>query len=129
MQRGYLPHFTAFSSNDCFHIKSEFPIIEKDFTLLTLRWSDRYIFISTGFNMLSFVEKSNCYQELSDTIDHRTNGYRALKESVMKILLGIDAIGMIKQLKQYYIYQGRQYTLHELEKFVSLVSLTYSDHL
>ena len=32
---------------------------------------------------------------------------------------GMDAIGMVKQLKQRYTYQGKQYTLSELKKFVS----------
>lgn len=128
---------------------------QKGFTLLTLGWSDGYSFIPTGFNMLSSAEKSNRYQEISDTIDHRTNGYKARKESIMhktdaailliknalntgiradyvlmdtwfttepmlkKILLaGIDVIGMVKQLKQRYTYHGKQYTLHELKKFV-----------
>jgi len=127
----------------------------KGFTLLTLGWSDGYSFIPTGFNMLSSAEKSNRYQEISDMIDHRTNGYKARKESIMhktdaailliknalnagikadyvlmdtwfttepmlqKILsLGIDAIGMVKQLKQRYTYCGRQYTLPELKRFV-----------
>lgn len=129
---------------------------QKGFTLLTLGWSDGYSLIPTGFNMLSSAEKSNRYQEISDTIDHRTNGYKARKESIMqktdaaillienalnagvkadyvlmdtwfttepmlkKILpLGIDVIGMVKQLKQRYTYHGKQYTLHELKKFVS----------
>ena len=128
---------------------------QKGFTLLTLGWSDGYSFIPTGFNMLSSAEKSNRYQEISDMIDHRTNGYKARKESIMhktdaailliknalnagikadyvlmdtwfttepmlqKILsLGIDAIGMVKQLKQRYTYCGRQYTLPELKRFV-----------
>jgi len=30
---------------------------------------------------------------------------------------GLDVIGMVKQLKQRYIYQGKEYTLHELKKF------------
>lgn len=128
---------------------------QKGFTLLTLGWSDGYSFIPTGFNMLSSAEKSNRYQEISDTIDHRTNGYKARKESILHktdaaillinnalnagikadyvlmdtwfttepmlkkiLLLGIDVIGMVKQLKQRYTYQGKQYTLHELKKFV-----------
>lgn len=128
---------------------------QKGFTLLTLGWSDGYSFIPTGFNMLSSAEKSNRYQEISDTIDHRTNGYKARKESIMHktdaailliknalnagvkadyvlmdtwfttepmlkniLLLGIDAIGMVKQLKQRYTYCGRQYTLPELKRFV-----------
>ena len=129
---------------------------QKGFTLLTLGWSDGYSFIPTGFNMLSSAQKSNRYQEISGTIDHRTNGYKARKESIMHktdaailliknalnagikadyvlmdtwfttepmlkeiLLTGIDAIGMVKQLKQRYTYCGKQYTLFELKKFVS----------
>ena len=128
---------------------------QKGFTLLTLGWSDGYSFIPTGFNMLSSAEKSNRYNEVSSDIDHRTNGYKFRKESMMHktdaaILLiknalnvgikadyvlmdtwfttepmikeilktGMDAIGMVKQLKQRYTYQGKQYTLPELKKFV-----------
>lgn len=112
---------------------------QKGFTLLTLGWSDGYSFIPTGFNMLSSADKSNRYNEVSHGIDHRTNGYKFRRESMMRktdaaILLiknalnvgikadyvlmdtwfttepmikeilntGIDAIGMVKQLKQYY---------------------------
>ena len=129
---------------------------QKGFTLLTLGWSDGYSFIPTGFNMLSSTEKNNRYNEVSDKIDHRTNGYKFRKESMMHktdaaILLiknalksgiradyvlmdtwfttepmikeilrtGIDAIGMVKQLKQRYTYNDKQYTLPELKKFVS----------
>lgn len=31
---------------------------------------------------------------------------------------GLDVIGMVKQLKQRYIYRGKSYTLPELRKFV-----------
>lgn len=129
---------------------------QKGFTLLTLGWSDGYSFIPTGFNMLSSASKSNRYNEASDKIDHRTNGYKFRKESMMHkteaaILLiknalqagikadyvlmdtwfttepmikeirdtGMDVIGMVKQLKQRYTYQGKQYKLPELKKFVS----------
>lgn len=128
---------------------------QKGFTLLTLGWSDGYSFIPTGFNMLSSAKKSNRYQEISDTLDHRTNGFKARKESMMHktdaaillikntlnagikadyvlmdtwfttepmlkeiLLLGIDVIGMVKQLKQRYTYCGKQYTLPELKQFV-----------
>jgi len=38
---------------------------------------------------------------------------------IKKILaLGIDVIGMVKQLKQHYIYNGKTYTLHELKRFI-----------
>jgi len=128
---------------------------QKGFTLLTLGWSDGYSFAPVGFNLLSSAKKSNRYQEISDKIDHRTNGYKARKESMLakpdaailliqraldagiqadyvlmdtwfttepmlaKILgAGIDAIGMVKQLKQRYNYQGKAYTLPELRGLV-----------
>ena len=129
---------------------------QKGFTLLTLGWSDGYSFIPTGFNMLSSATQSNRYNEISEKIDHRTNGYKFRKESMMHktdaailliknalnagikadyvlmdtwfttepmikeiIATGIDAIGMVKQLKQRYTYNGKQYKLQELKKFVS----------
>ena len=135
------------------HVEHKF---QKGFTLLALGWSDGYSFIPTGFNMLSSATTSNRYNEADNRIDHRTNGYRFRKESMMHktdaaILLiknalnagikadyvlmdtwfttepmikellntGIDVIGMVKQLKQRYTYNGKQYTLPELKKFVS----------
>lgn len=134
------------------HVEHRF---QKGFTLLTLGWSDGYSFIPVGFNLLSSVSQNNRYQEISDTVDHRSNGYKARKESMMSktdaaILLvkralsagiiadyilmdtwfttepmirklleeGLDVIGMVKQLKQRYIYKGKSYTLPELQKFV-----------
>ncbi|BCJ93807.1 hypothetical protein acsn021_13760 [Anaerocolumna cellulosilytica] len=42
-------------------------------------------------------------------------------EPMLKEILktGIDAIGMVKQLKQRYFFRGKAYTLPELRKFVS----------
>lgn len=134
------------------HVEHKF---QKGFTLLTLGWSDGYSFIPTGFNMLSSATKRNRYNEVSDQIDHRTNGYKFRKESMMhktdaavllirnalnagiradyvlmdtwfttepmikEILnLGVDVIGMVKQLKQCYTYNGKQYKLPALKKFV-----------
>ncbi len=134
------------------HVEHKF---QKGFTLLTPGWSDGYSFIPVSFNMLSSVKKSNRYQEMSDGIDHRSNGYKVRKESLMaktdaavmmikqalnagiradyvlmdtwfthepmiKAVLaeGLDVIGMVKQLRQRYIYKGRRYTLPELQKFV-----------
>lgn len=128
---------------------------QKGFTMLTLGWSDGYSFVPVGFNMLSSGKKSNRYQEISDQIDHRTNGYKNRRESLLakpeaaallvkralnagieadyvlmdtwfttepmlaKLLqIGIDTIGMVKQLKQRYIYNGQSYTLPQLRKFV-----------
>lgn len=128
---------------------------QKGFTMLTLGWSDGYSFVPVGFNLLSSAKKSNRYQEISDKIDRRTNGYKARRESLLAkpeaaVLLirralaagiqadyvlmdtwfttepmlakimetGLDVIGMVKQLKQRYSYQGRFYTLPELRRFV-----------
>lgn len=134
------------------HVEHRF---RKGFSLLTLGWSDGYSFVPVGFNLLSSTSESNRYQEISDSIDHRSNGYRARKESLLTkpdaaILLiqralaagiradyvlmdtwfttepmllsvlaeGLDVIGMVKQLKQRYVYRGQSYTLPELRKFV-----------
>lgn len=54
------------------HVEHKF---QKGVTMLTPGWSDGYSFVPVGFNLLSSVKKSNRYQEISDKIDHRTNGY------------------------------------------------------
>lgn len=43
-------------------------------------------------------------------------------EPMIKEILatGLDVIGMVKQLKQRYLYQGKEYTLHDLKKFACL---------
>lgn len=134
------------------HVEHKF---RKGFTLLTLGWSDGYSFVPVGFNLLSSASKSNRYEEMSEHIDHRSNGYKTRKESLLpkteaSLLLikraleagicadyvlmdtwfttepmikavlaeGLDVIGMVKQLKQRYNYQGRTYTLPELQRFV-----------
>jgi len=53
----------------------------KGFTLLTLSWSDGYSFVPVGFNMLSSANKENRYQEISEQIDHRTNGYKSRRKA------------------------------------------------
>ncbi|MDE6925319.1 MAG: hypothetical protein K2P59_08690 [Acetatifactor sp.] len=63
------------------HVEHKF---QKGFTLLALGRSDGYGFIPTGFNLLSSATKSNRYNEVSDKIDHRTNGYKFRKESMMQ---------------------------------------------
>ena len=148
----------------------------KGFTLLTLGWSDGYSFIPLTFNLLSSAKKSNRYQEISASIDHRTNGYKARLESMLHkpdaalrliksaldigisadyVLmdtwfttepfiksiqdLGLDVIGMVKQLKQSYIFHGKTYKLAQLQKsapyksakecFGSLVVYTKNHHI
>lgn len=122
---------------------------------MTLGWCDGYSFVPVGFNLLSSATKSNRYQEMTEDIDCRSNGYKARKESLMaktdaaivlieralnagiqadyvlmdtwfttepmiKSILsrGLDVIGMVKQLKQRYIYNGKAYTLPQLQKLV-----------
>lgn len=34
------------------------------------------------------------------------------------LTLGLDVIGMVRQLKQHYYFNGKAYTLPELQKFV-----------
>lgn len=129
---------------------------QRGFSMLTLGWTDGYSFVPVGFNMLSSANKSNRYQEMSDTVDHRTNGYRVRRDSMLSkpeaaiklisealdtgiaadyvlmdtwfttepmiqsiLELGLDVIGMVKQLKQRYYFNGKSYTLPELQKFVN----------
>lgn len=148
----------------------------KGFTLLTLGWSDGYSFIPLAFNLLSSAKKSNRYQEISASIDHRTNGYKARLESMLHkpdaalrliksaldigisadyVLmdtwfttepfiksiqdLGLNVIGMVKQLNQSYIFHGKTYKLEQLKKrtpyksakecFGSLVVYTKNHHI
>lgn len=128
---------------------------KRGFSMLTLGWTDGYSFVPVGFNMLSSSNKANRYQEIDANIDHRTNGYKFRKDSMLskpeaaiKMLtnalnagivadyvlmdtwfttepmiqsildLGLDVIGMVKQLKQRYYFNGKDYTLPELQKFV-----------
>lgn len=128
----------------------------RGFSMLTLGWTDGYSFVPVGFNILSSANKSNRYQEMSDNIDHRTNGYKARRDSMLSkpeaaiklikealnagiiadyvlmdtwfttepmiksiVELGLDVIGMVKQLKQRYSFNGKAYTLPELERFVN----------
>lgn len=56
---------------------------QKGFTMLTLGWSDGYSFVPVGFNLLSSAKKNNRYQKISDKIDHRINGCKIRKESML----------------------------------------------
>ncbi len=135
------------------HVEHKF---QRGFSMLALGWTDGYSFVPVGFNMLSSANKSNRYQKISDNIDHRTNGYKCRKDSMLskpeaavKLIqnaldegimadyvlmdtwfttepmiqsvldLGLDVIGMVKQLKQRYYFNGKTYTLPELQKLVN----------
>lgn len=134
------------------HVEQQY---QRGFAMLTLGWTDGYSFIPLAFNMLSSAKKNNRYQEMSDDIDHRTNGYKFRKESMLSkpaaavemiknalnmgmladyilmdswftnepmlqslLDLGLDTIGMVKQMKQTYLYNGKFYTLNRLKRFV-----------
>ena len=134
------------------HVEHRF---KRGFSMLTLGWTDGYSFVPIGFNMLSSSNKANRYQEINDSIDYRTNGYKFRKDSMLSkpeaaiklisdalnaglvadyvlmdtwfttepmihsiLELGLDVIGMVKQLKQRYLFNGKAYTLPELQKFV-----------
>ncbi len=87
------------------HVEHKF---QKGFTLLTLGWSDGYSFIPTGFNLLSSASENNRYNEISNSIDHRTNGYKFRKASMMRktdaaVQLIRNALTAGKvELKNYY---------------------------
>lgn len=129
---------------------------QRGFSMLTLGWTDGYSFVPVGFNMLSSANKSNRYQEMSNNIDRRSNGFKARRDSMLCkpqasiklikealdagivadyvlmdtwfttepmiksiVALGLDVIGMVKQLKQRYYFNGKAYTLPQLQKFVN----------
>lgn len=55
----------------------------RGFTLLTLGWTDGFSFVPIAFNLLSSAKTSNRYQEASEDIDHRTNGWKARMGSML----------------------------------------------
>lgn len=56
----------------------------RGFTLLALGWTDGYSFVPVDFAMLSSGKEANRYQETSDKIDKRTNGFKRRKEAISK---------------------------------------------
>lgn len=56
----------------------------KGFTMLTLGWSDGYSFIPADFAMMSSASKANRVQEVSESIDKRTSGYKRRCEAIKK---------------------------------------------
>ena len=140
------------------HVEHKF---QKGFTLLTLGWCDGYSFVPVGFNLLSSATKSNRYQEMTEDIDCRSNGYKARKESLMAktdaaimlieralsagiqadyvlmdtwfttepmirsiLSMGLNVIGMVKQLNQRYIYHDKAYTLPQLQTLILMLQRT-----
>ena len=140
------------------HVEHKF---QKGFTLLTLGWCDGYSFVPIGFNLFSSATKSNRYQEMTEDIDCRSNGYKARKESLMAktdaaimlieralsagiqadyvlmdtwfttepmirsiLSMGLNVIGMVKQLNQRYIYHDKAYTLPQLQTLILMLQRT-----
>lgn len=56
----------------------------KGFTMLALGWTDGYSFVPTDFAMLSSASKKNRIQEVSESIDKRTSGYKRRSEAMKK---------------------------------------------
>lgn len=127
----------------------------KGFTMLALGWADGFSFVPVDFAMMSSANPNNRFQEVTESVDKRTSGYKRRKEAVRKkndvavemisralkqgiqanyVLMdtwfthepmiqsilneGLDVIGMVKQLKQRYCYQGDFYTLPQLRKLL-----------
>lgn len=62
------------------HVFHEFV---RGFNLLALGWSDGFSFVPVAFTLLSSAKASNRYQEASEGIDHRTNGWKARMDSML----------------------------------------------
>ncbi|MBU4540597.1 MAG: transposase, partial [Firmicutes bacterium] len=56
----------------------------KGFTLLALGWTDGYSFVPTDFAMMSSASKKKRIQEVSESIDKRTSGYKRRSEAIKK---------------------------------------------
>ena len=98
------------------HVEHKF---QKGFTLLTLGWSDGYSFIPTGFNLLSSASESNRYNEVPDSIDHRTNGYKVRKASMMhKTDAAIQLIrnALTAGIKADYVFMDTWFTTEPMLK-------------
>ena len=96
---------------------------QKGFSLLTLGWSDGYSFIPVGFNLLSSAKKGNRYQEISDKIDHRSNGYKNRKESIMK---KTDAtISYLPDISFWNGYKGTGMTKRPMADYFTCSAMIY----
>jgi hypothetical protein len=56
----------------------------KGFNLLTLGWTDGFSFIPVAFNMLSSAKASKRLNNINESIDKRTVGYRNRKTAIMR---------------------------------------------
>lgn len=56
----------------------------KGFTMPALGWTDGYSFVPTDFAMMSSASPKNRIQEVSESIDKRTSGYKRRSEAMKK---------------------------------------------
>ena len=56
----------------------------KGFNLLTLGWTDGFSFLPVAFNMLSSAKESKRLNEISESIDKRTVGYKNRTAAIMQ---------------------------------------------
>ncbi len=56
----------------------------RGFNLLALGWTDGFSFVPVAFNLLPSANQRNRYQEADADVDHRTNGWKARTNSMLK---------------------------------------------
>ena len=87
----------------------------KGYTMLTLGWSESMMHKTDAAILM--VKRALSVGIKADYVLMDT--WFTTEPMIKELLaIGIDAIGMVKQLKQRYTFQKKQYTLHELKKFV-----------
>ena len=94
------------------HVSHQFM---KGYTMLTLGWSESMMHKTDAAILM--VKRALSVGIKADYVLMDT--WFTTEPMIKELLaIGIDAIGMVKQLKQRYTFQKKQYTLHELKKFV-----------
>ena len=74
--------------------------------MLTLGWSDGNSFIPLAFSLLSSEKKKNRYNEMDESIDKRTIGYRRRQESIKKspqVLLELLEQALVVGVRASYV--------------------------
>jgi hypothetical protein len=56
----------------------------KGFTMLALGWADGFSFVPVDFAMMSSANPNNRFQEVTESVDKRTSGYKRRKEAVRR---------------------------------------------
>lgn len=67
----------------------------RGFRLLNLTWTDGVTLLPLCFKHLSTENQNNRYNEIDDSIDKRTYGYKARKQAISK-----DPVVMIEMLQK-----------------------------